>query len=255
MAEFHLFTYRQRLELVAQANQINRSAWPEFMLHDPITNLHWGKLTTNFKDFQFVLCDQGDKVVAVGNSIPVAWEASLDDLPERGLDELLEKGVGDYERGHSPDILCALSAVVAKQHQGKRLSARVIEGMRDIASRSGLNWLVAPVRPSLKSAYPLTPMKSYVRWLREDGKPFDPWIRVHWGLGAELIKVAPQSMTISGSIAEWEEWTGMEFPESGVYIVPGALEPVHIDYEEDIGKYVEPNVWMKHEITLNNGEI
>ncbi|MBE0409255.1 MAG: GNAT family N-acetyltransferase [Anaerolineales bacterium] len=248
MTKINHFTYRQRPELVAEANRINPSAWPEFMLHDPISNQHWGKLDTHFKDFQFVLCDQDDKVVAVGNSIPVTWEASLDDLPERGWDALLEKGVRDQELGQAPNLLCALSAVVAEQHRAKRLSIMVIEGMRDIASWSGFDWLVAPVRPSLKSTYPLTPMERYIKWLREDGKPFDPWIRVHWGLGAVLVKVAPQSMTISGSIAEWEEWTGVQLPESGVYIVPGALEPVHIDCEAGIGKYMEPNVWMKHEI-------
>ena len=47
-------------------------------------------------------------------------------------------------------------------------------------------------------------------------------------------------------IREWEKWTGMRFPESGKYIVPGALVPVQIDCERDLGSYVEPNVWMYH---------
>jgi hypothetical protein len=38
----------------------------------------------------------------------------------------------------------------------------------------------------------------------------------------------------------------MAFPESGDYIVPGALVPVQIDRERDLGHYVEPNVWMRH---------
>jgi hypothetical protein len=28
--------------------------------------------------------------------------------------------------------------------------------------------------------------------------------------------------------------------------VPGALVPVRIDRERDVGTYVEPNVWMRH---------
>ncbi len=40
----------------------------------------------------------------------------------------------------------------------------------------------------------------------------------------------------------------MRFPESGQYIVPGALVPVEIDRENDTGRYVEPNVWMKHSL-------
>jgi len=121
--------------------------------------------------------------------------------------------------------------------------------MRSIASKYRYDWLVAPVRPILKSAYPLTPMERYIRWEQDDGKPFDPWVRTHWRLGASIVKVAPHSMSITGSITEWEKWTEMRFPESGPYIVPGALQPVQIDCENDIGTYVEPNVWMIHKTT------
>jgi hypothetical protein len=55
-------------------------------------------------------------------------------------------------------------------------------------------------------------------------------------------------MTITGPVAAWEGWTDMRFPDSGPYIVPGALTPVTIDREADKGIYVEPNVWMLHEI-------
>jgi len=94
-----------------------------------------------------------------------------------------------------------------------------------------------------------TPMRRYVRWRREDGVPFDPWLRVHWHLGAKLLRVAPRSMAVTGTVAEWEEWTTMTFPESGRYIVPGALTPVTIDRRRNRGRYVEPNVWMRHPVT------
>jgi hypothetical protein len=55
-------------------------------------------------------------------------------------------------------------------------------------------------------------------------------------------------MTITGSVGEWTEWTGMAFPDSGVYVVPGALELVVIDREANLGRYVEPNVWMHHRL-------
>ena len=57
---------------------------------------------------------------------------------------------------------------------------------------------------------------------------------------------APRSMTISGSRAEWEEWTGMTFPDDGDYVVPGALVPVH--FKNERGLYVEPNVWVRHAV-------
>jgi hypothetical protein len=55
-------------------------------------------------------------------------------------------------------------------------------------------------------------------------------------------------MRIEGTVPEWEEWAGMSFPESGEYVVPGALTLVSIDCEADHGVYVEPNVWMHHRL-------
>jgi hypothetical protein len=61
-------------------------------------------------------------------------------------------------------------------------------------------------------------------------------------------------MVITGSLAEWEQWTKMRFPESGAYVVPGALQPVMIDCEKDLGRYEDPNVWMRHAIEAKASE-
>jgi hypothetical protein len=53
----------------------------------------------------------------------------------------------------------------------------------------------------------MTSMDQYVRWRRADGAPFDPWLRLHRQLGARLLRVAPRSMVVTGTIAEWEAWT------------------------------------------------
>jgi hypothetical protein len=71
-------------------------------------------------------------------------------------------------------------------------------------------------------------------------------LRTHERLGADIVKVAPESMTVSGTVAEWEEWTEIALPESGGYVVPGALVPIVINRERDEGVYVEPNVSMVH---------
>jgi hypothetical protein len=63
-----------------------------------------------------------------------------------------------------------------------------------------------------------------------------------------MLRVAPRSLDVRGTVAEWEQWTGMAFPESGDYVVPGALVPVTIDRDRDEGRYVEPNVWMRHPV-------
>ena len=55
-------------------------------------------------------------------------------------------------------------------------------------------------------------------------------------------------MKISGTISDWENWTGMKFPESGRRIVQGALNRVDINLERDEGIYIEPNVWVEHKL-------
>lgn len=39
----------------------------------------------------------------------------------------------------------------------------------------------------------------------------------------------------------------MYFGNSGDYVVEGALNPVSIDLQNNVGEYIEPNVWVLHE--------
>ena len=218
----------------------------EFMHHDAAVNRLWNDLYARFAAFQVAVCD-GDEIVAAGNCIPVSWDGTIEGLPE-GLDGVLERGMEDHERGRIPTVVSALLAIVPRVHRGRGLSGMVLDAMKGAAAGHGLSALIAPVRPTLKDRYPLTPMERYARWERADGLPFDPWLRAHRRLGAEFLKVAPRSMTITGTVSEWEDWTGMRFPESGDYVVPGALTPVSMDAERDLGTYEEPNVWMRHPV-------
>lgn len=120
--------------------------------------------------------------------------------------------------------------------------------MKDIAKANGINNIALPVRPSLKSTYPMMAMEEYINRKNENGLPFDPWIRVHVKDGGKIIGVCNKSMTIEGSISEWENWTGKKFTDSGEYIIEQALVPVKMNRSQDKGTYIEPNVWIIHEI-------
>jgi hypothetical protein len=91
-------------------------------------------------------------------------------------------------------------------------------------------------------------MERYVTWTVADGAPFDPWLRVHWRLGGRIVGLCPESMRIIAPVADWEGWTGMRLPDSGRYVVPDALVPIEIDRERNLGLYVEPNVWVHHDL-------
>ena len=174
----------------------------------------------------------------------------FEELPEEGWDWVLLKGLKDKAEGIEPNTLSGLQVAVDTKHQDKGISPIIVREMLAVARNNGLEQLAIPIRPTLKSSYPLIPISEYIEWKREDGLPFDPWIRVHVKLGARIIKPCHKSMYIPGSVPQWEKWTGMKFPETGEYVVEGALTPVKIDRQKNIGEYIEPNVWIVHKIPL-----
>jgi len=211
--------------------------WPEFMHHDPVVTEFWPQLYEVFPDFQLWLLD-GRRLVGYACTLPVAW----DGVPHP---EGVHWAVRNGSAGR-PTTLCAIVAGLLPAYRGRGISGAVLGRMTKLAAAHGLDSMIAPVRPTWKERYPLTPIESYAKWRREDGLPYDPWLRTHERLGAEILAVAPRSMTVTGTRDEWEEWTGLQFPESGDYVVPGALAPVHFD--DASGTYVEPNVWMRHPV-------
>ena len=118
----------------------------------------------------------------------------------------------------------------------------MLTALRDNARRLGFVDLYAPLRPTDKHREPLTPFADYVARRREDGLPYYSWVRTHVRAGAQIVKVAPRSMVIAGTIAEWSRWTSLGFNASGPAILPGALSPIHVSLEQDHAVYVEPNL-------------
>jgi len=211
--------------------------WPEFMSRDEVVSGFWPRLYDEYADFQLWVVD-GRETIGYASTLPVRW----DGLPEpRGLSWAMSRGIEG-----EPSTLCAVVAGIAPPYRGKGLSSLLLRRMAGLAAAHGLDSMIAPVRPTWKERYPLTPIERYVLWRREDGFPYDPWLRTHERVGAELLEVAPLSMTVTGSREEWEEWTGLQFPEDGDYVVPGGLVPVR--FEAGQGSYVEPNVWMRHPV-------
>jgi GNAT superfamily N-acetyltransferase len=243
---FETSTLRQRPDLEDQVHRLNGESWPTFLLHGDLP--HWGSLFDEFAEYQILFCEPADTLVAVGHTIPFVWDGTLDDLPST-MAGMTNRAMNAYRDHKAPNTLSALAALVKASHQRRGLSAELLRAMRSLAGDRGMHSLVAPVRPTLKSSYPLTPFDRYVGWQREDGAPFDPWLRVHHRLGAEFLKLMPESLVVAGEVSDWEEWTGMSFPESGPYVVPGALQPVQMDLERNEGRYEDPNVWMRHPVT------
>ena len=246
-----VFTLRQRPDLRAPifAADFQASLWAEYFRHDPAARLYYGApFFERYLDFAFAALDDG-KLVARAFSVPFAFGiADRTELPDGGWDEVIRWAHEDQALGRAPTAVSALEIGLRPQSRGSGLSRAMIEAMKANARALGFADLYAPVRPNEKHQHPNMPMSDYVAQRRADGLPVDAWLRTHVRIGGEIVKIAPCSMTIAGTIAEWSRWTGIKFEHSGPAIVPQALTPVHISLEHDHGVYVEPNVWVHHRL-------
>jgi hypothetical protein len=241
-------TCAERPDLWRRSDEEITGVWPEYNEHGDVLNAYWGRLDEEFADFQFVLHDdEADVVLAQGHSIPCAWDGTVAGLPA-GIDGLIEDAFRVREAGGKPNALSALAIEIPPAHQRQGLSEPMLDGMRELAVRHGFDDLIAPLRPTWKERYPLMPIERYAAWTREDGLPFDPWIRLHVRLGGEVLGPEARSLRITGTVAEWEAWTGLPLPESGSYVFPHGLAPLEVDREHGRAEYWEPNVWVRHRI-------
>jgi hypothetical protein len=238
---YRAHTVKERPDLSPALQALNRKTWPDFIIHGDTCS--WGRLYTALSDFLLVLTDENDALLAGGFTVPVQWNGAFDDLPP-SIEKIIEHGL--EHRDTPANTLIPIAAVVDRRYRGENLSVEILKQMKSLAAKRGFQHLIVPVRPSWKARYPLQGIESYAEWKNSDGLMFDPWLRTHQRLGATVLKCVDSTLTIRGTVEDWERWTGMIFPESGAYVVKDALQPVRIDVEADLGVYDEPNVWMQH---------
>ncbi|MGI5122218.1 N-acetyltransferase [Marinactinospora thermotolerans] len=246
-----IYTVAERPDLLERMYELDGTFAP-FMSADPVLSSLFAHRAV-FADYTLLAFDPADPDRIVGRAVSVPFRLSRGDdetaeLPESGWDQVVSWAVEDHHAGVRTDTVSALEISLAPDYLGRGLSSVMLRAMRDNCRRLGYDTLVAPVRPTAKHLHPRVPMEEYVTWTREDGLPHDPWLRVHARLGATIEGVAPLSMTIPATLAQWREWTGLPFDASGPVEVPGALVPVVADIEHGYAVYVEPNVWMRHRL-------
>ena len=248
-------TLRERPELRAQLfSAAFDAAWPEFMRHDPTGSLYYASSALD-RYVDFVLAavdrDEPDRVIARGCSVPFAFRdgtAGRNELPDGGWDAVIRWADADWRAGRRPTVVSALEIVVLPPYRGRGVSQLMLSAMIANMWTRGFGDLYAPLRPSDKHREPGVPFADYVARTRGDGLPHDSWLRAHLRAGGRIVKIAPCSMVVAGTLAEWSGWTGMNFERSGAVDVPGALSPVQVSVEQNHAVYVEPNLWVHHRV-------
>ena len=198
--------------------------WPEYNLHGDVLNRLWGSARRGAARPTSSCCTTRPPTRSWprGTPAPCGGTATTRPCPTASTTRSSRCSPGSGRASRS--TRCAPSRPRHREEAGRAGWPSRSSG-RCGRSRSGrgCTHLVAPVRPSWKERYPITPIEHYVTWRRDDGQLLDPWMRVHERLGARVATPLPRSMRITGTVAEWEEWTGLAFPQTGDYVFPEGL--------------------------------
>lgn len=252
---FYIQTVADDPGLAHRIQALIEAVWPEFITQSDSPKGHslpfdWFGVYKRWPHLQFVLVDPADgSLVAACNALTLAWDGSAEELPDTGWNWVMHQAKLDYEAGHTPTMGSALSITLDPSRRGKQLSRVAVQAMSMLIKETGVKRFFAPVRPTSKERYPITPMEVFCHWTNAERLPLDPWMRVHARLGARVIKACNDSQPLAGTVAEWEKWLGLPLPSSGTYVGPGLLAPLHVDREADEAVCMEPNVWMEHPLS------
>ncbi len=206
--------------------------FPAFISADSVAAVYMPRVRTCFPELNILLVDEQDQPVAWGWGVPIRWTGELTNLPS-GFTDTVRRAVEHH--GTSTDTFVICGGIVDQTRTREGLARTLVAALRDLPAAADLPRVIAPVRPTLKSNYPLTPIETYASWTRADGAPLDPWLRTHARLGGRIIATAPHSQTMTGTIEQWQEWTGLQLPSTGQYVIPDGLTPLYVDHELDLG--------------------
>jgi len=223
---------------------IEQAAWKEagYLNFTRAHYEHYECLLDHYPEYQLYLVDEESGYpFAVAHSVPFAC-SNLNNLPAEGWDWLVETAACTKSERHN--TLGALAISVPAVHRMKGYGRRLIRALGELAKAKGFQAVVVPVRPSAKARHPWVPISEYVSWTDEEGRVYDPWLRSHLSAGGRLVAPCKRSMVVDEPIGFWETWSNQRFETSGAFTLNGALAPLHIDLDRQIGTYEEPNVWV-----------
>lgn len=243
--QYVVATCADRPDLFDTCVAIEDEAWDAlgFLDYTPAHHAHYNELLALFPDFHLCMLDTttGD-VVATGMCVPLC--ISVDQpLPDEGWDWVVNTAC--EQGGKQSNAIGALSISVPASLRHRGLARDLINTMRALAGLNTFRQVIAPVRPSEKCRHPFVAMREYIEWRDERGRIFDPWLRSHVSVGGRVEGVCDHSMVVEQPLEFWKRWIG-DLDRDGPTSLAGALAPLVV--EGGVGRYVEPNVWVRHAV-------
>ena len=245
------FVWAENIQLgTPEVYRLSQMSWPRFLLEesdipDPILKFQIGlqDFKERFKVFGIRHFSSG-LLVAFIQAVHVEIDLEAKELPDLGWRFSLQNA----SQRSIKNAMSLIEASVDPNFRGHGLSKMLIDRVKSEAQVLKLPQLIAPVRPTLKAKFQSETVEFYCQ--RKDAKSriFDPWLRAHVEAGADIINVCHNSVCVKATLDKWRDWTGLQLSASGPTLVEGALMPVLINTETNIGIYSEPNVWVRYKL-------
>ena len=159
-------TLRDRPDLYEEQNQVGSNGWPPFLLNDPVAIRCWSSLIEAFPEYQLVLLDHLETIVAVINTVPLYFDQDWGKLPDGGAEWGIEQSLDDFNSKTAVNCLMGVQVVIAPDFQGRGLSSDSLVQMKRLSLENGLDHVIIPLRPASKHRFPLVAMEDYIDWTR-----------------------------------------------------------------------------------------
>ena len=151
---YKVVNFKERPDLYDLQNDICGKAFPVFLYYSDIASKYWEKMIAYYKEYQLLLLEE-DHIIAVINCMPMNLDIADEELPEEAFNWGFEKGIKDFESGKEINAVMGIQIVIPEEYQGKGISSIAVEELKNMCVIMGIKRLIIPLRPTLKSKYPL----------------------------------------------------------------------------------------------------
>lgn len=245
---YRFFTVKDNSGLKKEMDKLHSISWPDYFGGSEVLKSDWEKIYINHPEFQFVIFDDQDNKIGVGNSVPILWNGDKENLPKGWDGTIIQSCIQSKEKCNT---LVIFAGVINPKFKGNKLGNVLIDAFISLASASGMDNLLVILRPIQKNVHQELSIEQYIEMYNQDPNT-DKWIKMHIEKGGEIIKGETNSQCVKGTVSQWEEWTNTKFSENEKIEIGNVLSTLKIDFSKKIGIYNEPGIWIDHSESIKN---
>jgi len=240
---FAITTLADDPSLRARIGDFEDDSFPAFLNEEPTWLETRDDILTSFASMHYFVRDtEANKLAGLCINVPFAWTGEVDNLP--GYNELLRRCLAERSLGLAPTALAGILGAVAPEYQSRGVSRLFFQAALRGLVAGGMQHYLSPVRPSRKQLYPNFSIEEFLSWRTADGELIDPWLASFVRGGSKMLGIAHAAITMSAPCTQWTQWTGVDFPVSGSYVIPGGHRLLEVDVRSAVGQYAEDHVWF-----------